>query len=43
MASHNELGAAEAARAIRDKKLSAEALVQSCLDRIAQRESVVGA
>jgi amidase len=39
----NGLGAAEAARAIAEKRLSAEVLVRACLDRIVQREPVVGA
>jgi Asp-tRNA(Asn)/Glu-tRNA(Gln) amidotransferase A subunit family amidase len=37
------LTAREAARAIADRQLTAEALVSSCLERIAARESVVGA
>lgn len=37
------LTATEASQRIAAKQLTAEALVQSCLDRVAQRESVIGA
>ncbi|MEM6664706.1 MAG: amidase, partial [Pseudomonadota bacterium] len=40
---HANLGAAEAARKIAAGELSAQALVQSCLDRIEQRDAEVGA
>jgi len=39
----NQLGAAAAAAAIARKEITATALVQACLDRIAAREPVVGA
>ena len=43
MAEPNTLGARAAARAIAARRLSAEALVASCLEQIAAREPVVGA
>jgi Asp-tRNA(Asn)/Glu-tRNA(Gln) amidotransferase A subunit family amidase len=39
----NQMGFAEMAREIRDGKVSAEAIMQSCLERIEQREAEVGA
>lgn len=39
----NQMGFAQMAREIRDGKVSAEAIMQSCLERIDQRESEVGA
>jgi Asp-tRNA(Asn)/Glu-tRNA(Gln) amidotransferase A subunit family amidase len=39
----NRLGACEVALRIAERKLTAEALVAACLDRIAAREGVVGA
>ncbi len=43
MADPRLLTAREAARLIAERRLTAEALVTSCLDRIATRESIVGA
>ena len=39
----NELGACEAARRIARAELSSEALTRACLERIAERDAVVGA
>jgi amidase len=43
MTSPNELSAAQAAAAIREGRLTSVALVEACLERIAQREPYVGA
>ena len=39
----NQLSAVDAARHIREDKLTSEALVRACLDRIYAREDTVGA
>ena len=39
----NRLGLAQSARAIAAGEITSEALVRACLDRVAQRESVVKA
>ena len=43
MSDFRSLTVREAARQIADRRLSAEALVKVCLDRIEERETVVGA
>lgn len=43
MADHWKLGAAEAARKIVVGEITSEALVQSCLERVAERDDAVGA